>query len=412
MSSCKRIDSIFIFCYRLQRYDCLRNRFPKLVDIYNCHDQLFNNLNQTIKQLRDHLQAFSLFDPKTRVRHLNFTSAEFFWFLLLKNALANFPNDEKSKQDMIKQCRSYYRGKTKQLEDIDEFEQTYHPDHAIHWYSRPLFVSHLVNKALRTEAFDLLYTFRFFILDLSRNIRALAAKQSSKHQEILHLRRGLTLSNDEIDKLISNIGNYISPNGFMSASRCSKVADIYGTNVIFEIEVDTSLNVCADIKEESAFPIEKEVVFDLGSVFRIDDVSYDEQCKRMLIKLTAVPKSEEFTENILQLNGTNCPEIFFGELIYLMENYEQAKRYFGYLKQEYSKQKFRLINQNEFFKIKLKCQKDIPKISDKRLMDSSLVLVIIAEVYQMTGNHTKAMEHLQTVLDTLANTLPNERFTC
>ncbi len=420
--SCEQIDSIFIFCYRLERYDCLRNRFSKLVDIYNCHDKLFNNLNQTIKQLRDHLQTFSLFDPKTRLRHLNSTSAEFFWFILLKHALIKLPIDEKSKQGMIKYCRSYYRHRTKELKDIDEFEQTYHSDDAIYWYSRSLFVSRLVNKALRTEAFDLLYTFRFFIVDLSRNIRVLAAKQSSEKKEILHLHRGLTLTNDEIDKLRSNIGNYISPNGFMSASRCRDVANFYGANVIFEIEVDTSLNICANIENQSNFPDEKEVVFDLGSVFRIDSVSDDkeinsvsddEEIKRCLIKITATSMDEELTENILQSNDTDRPEIYFGELIYLMENYEQAKRYFYNLKQEYFKQKFLpKINQKEFLEIKMKCQQNIPKISDKQLRDSLLVLIMIAEVYQMTGNNIKAMEHLQTVWETLGHTLPNESFIC
>jgi hypothetical protein len=37
---------------------------------------------------------------------------------------------------------------------------------------------------------------------------------------------------------------------------------------------------------------------------------------------------------------------------------------------------------------------------------------MIAEVYQMTGNNIKAMEHLQTVWETLGDTLPNESFIC
>jgi len=55
---------------------------------------------------------------------------------------------------------------------------------------------------------DLLYVFRFFIVDLSQNLRLLAAAQSSIHKEILHLQRGLTLSNGEIHELLSCIGNY------------------------------------------------------------------------------------------------------------------------------------------------------------------------------------------------------------
>jgi len=321
--SYEQVDSIFIFCYRSGRYDYLRNQFSKLVNIHTCHDKLFADLNGTIKQLRSHLEAFSLFNPKTRLRHLTATSAEFFWFLLLKNALMRLPINASSKKEMINQCRYYYRNNARQLKDIDEFEEKYHPSNAINWYSRSLFVSHLVNKALRTEDMDLLYVFRFFIVDLSQNLRLLAAAQSSIHKEILHLQRGLTLSKDEIDELLSNIGNYISPNGFMSASRCSDVANIYGTNVIFEIEVDTRLKICADIEKQSAVFDEREVVFDLGSVFRIDDVHFDKEIKRWLVKITAISDGEQLTQNILQLNDTDRPEIFFGELIYLTGHYDK-----------------------------------------------------------------------------------------
>jgi len=400
--SYEQIDSIFIFCYRLERYNFLRDQFSKLVNIHQYHETLFGDLNRTIKQLRSHLETFSLFNPKTRLRHLTSTSADFFWFLLLKDALMRLPINETSKKEMINHCRNYYRHNKQQLKDIDEFEQTYHSSDAIYWYSRELFVSHLVNKALRTEDIDLLYVFRSFIVDLSENLRLLAIAQSSINKEILYLRRGLTLSKNEIDELHSNIGNYISPNGFMSASRCFQVANIYGTNAIFDIEVDTRLNICADIEKQSAFSDEREILFNLGSIFRIDDVHYDKQIERWLIKIIAISNGEQLIENVLQLNDTDRLEIFFGELMYLMGHYDQAKRYFHRLKQEHLKQKFMPINQEQFLKVKMKYNQYIRKISNKQLIDSTSTLVMIAEIYQMTGNNIKAMEHLQTALDTLA----------
>lgn len=267
----------------------------------------------------------------------------------------------------------------------------------------------LVTKALCTEDIDLLYLFRFFIIALSKAIHSLAVEQSSKYHEILHLYRGLTLSDDEIDKLHPNIGNHLSPNGFMSASRCSKVADVHGTNVRFEIEVDNRLNICADIENQSAIPDEKEVLFDLGSVFRINAVYYSKQINRWIIQITAESIGEQLIINVLQLNNTDRPEIFFGELIYLTEHYNQAKRYFSRLKQEFSRQSCIPVNEKEFLKVKATYNQYIRRISNKQLIDSTLVLVMIADVYQMTGNHNKAMQHLQTALDTLANTSSKKR---
>jgi hypothetical protein len=397
----EQLDSIFIFCIRPGRYCSLRDHFSKIVNIHTCHHTLFCDLNRTITQLRCHLETFCLFNPKTRLRHLTSTSAGFFWFLLLKKALPNLPINELSKQDMINYCRNYYRGNRKQLININDFEINYQANDAINWYSRSSFVSHLVNKALRTENIDLLYRFRFFIVDLSQNLRSLAALQSSGKGEILHLRRGLTLSNEEISELHANIGNSISPNGFMSTSRCADVANMYGKNVIFEIEVDTSLNLCADIEEQSVVCDEKEILFDLGTVFRIDHVYYHKELQRWSIKITAISNGDQLTENVLRLNNiTNHPEIFFGELIYLMGYYKQAKLYFHHLS-KHLKQECMSINQEEFLKVKSKCNRYIRKISDKQLIDSTSTLIVIADIYQRIGNNTKAMEHLQTTSDTL-----------
>jgi hypothetical protein len=56
----------------------------------------------------------------------------------------------------------------------------------------------------------------------------------------------------------------------------------------------------------------------------------------------------------------------------------------------------------------MKCDQYIRKISNKQLIESTSTLVTIAEIYQMTGNNIKAMEHLQTALDTLASASPRK----
>lgn len=140
--SVKQIDSIFsIFCYQSKRYHCLRRQFSKIVNIHINHHELFQDLNRTIKQLRSQLETFSLFNSKTRLRHLTSTSADFFWFLLLKQALMNLPLTKTSKQNIINQSRSYYRHNLVEEKPTDEFEQTYHSNNAIYWYTRPSFIS-------------------------------------------------------------------------------------------------------------------------------------------------------------------------------------------------------------------------------------------------------------------------------
>ena len=71
-----------------------------------------------------------------------------------------------AKEEILTKCREYYRGNLKEMKNIDEFGKTYQPDDAITWYTRDSFVYKLINKALRTEVVQVLYTQRYYIVDL------------------------------------------------------------------------------------------------------------------------------------------------------------------------------------------------------------------------------------------------------
>ncbi len=113
---------------------------------------------------------------------------------------------------MIDICRHYYRGNSKELQLIEQFEREYRPEKAIHWYSKDSFVYRLVNKALRSEDIDQLHTFQFFIGDLSENLAREHEKMLLSKERIVTVYRGLKLDKEEFDKLIST-------NGYLSTSR-------------------------------------------------------------------------------------------------------------------------------------------------------------------------------------------------
>jgi hypothetical protein len=56
----------------------------------------------------------------------------------------NMPKTIESKQMMIEKCRDYYRGNTKELANIAEFNLTYQSNEAIQWYTKQSFVYKLV----------------------------------------------------------------------------------------------------------------------------------------------------------------------------------------------------------------------------------------------------------------------------
>jgi len=139
-----------------------------------------------------------------------------------------------------------------------------------------VFLFRFINKALRTEDVDVLYQFRFYIMDLSEQLELKFLKLKETQKDILRLYRGLKLSLDEVANFQKSIGNLISTNGYLSTSSEYSVAFGFATKAakregvaraLFEYQVDLSAVqkiVIADIREYSAFPEEAEVLVDIG----------------------------------------------------------------------------------------------------------------------------------------------------
>ncbi len=138
--------------------------------------------------------------------------------------------------------------------------------------------SRFINKALRTEDVDVLYQFRFYIMDLSEQLELKFLQLKEKQKDILKLYRGLKLSYDEVANFQNSIGNLISTNGYLSTSSDYSVAYGFATKsakregvarALFEYQVDLNVVqkiVIADIQEYSLYPDEAEFVVDIGKI--------------------------------------------------------------------------------------------------------------------------------------------------
>jgi hypothetical protein len=176
------------------------------------------------------------------------------------------------------------------LRQIDDFEQNYHSNAAIQWYTRDSFLYRLINRALRYEDIELIIKYRFFIIDLYQKLDEL-------HQQIIHLNnqseptistyyRGQLIPSNEIDQFKKHVGSLVSINTFFSTTLSFDIALMFaGTStsegitknkpVIFCIEVESSIKHTrpyANINSYSAHEDEDEVLFALGSVFSIEKV--------------------------------------------------------------------------------------------------------------------------------------------
>ncbi|CAF4267683.1 unnamed protein product, partial [Rotaria sordida] len=182
----KQIDSIFIFCFKPEKYQGLLQTYTKLIGIYTKRHELLHFLKENIILVEKHLETFNFYNQHKQksTRDLSKESAEFLWFQIFKDVVLRLPRDNYTKQQMIEFCQHYYRGNEKELKFIHEFEHDYKSNLAIKWYTNDTFLYRIVNKALRTEDIEQLRIFRFFIADLSFNLANEYEKLKNKGEKI------------------------------------------------------------------------------------------------------------------------------------------------------------------------------------------------------------------------------------
>ncbi|CAF3283948.1 unnamed protein product [Rotaria sp. Silwood2] len=182
-------------------------------------------------------------------------------------------------------CKEQYNRNIRQLENINTFYQSYMPKDCLRWYSKEVFLYNILNKALRIRDIDTLYAFRFLIRDIHQELK----ENKQFDQQLLDLYRGQALRMDELSQIEASIGQYISMNSFLSTNADRTVALVFAQSidtsnsslkpVLFHIRADTTLSNTkpfADIRLVSHFgEDESEILFILGSAFKINGVEYE-----------------------------------------------------------------------------------------------------------------------------------------
>lgn len=197
--------------------------------------------------------------------------------------------DSSSREEIIQTLREHYDDNPQQLAFIEEFEREYTPEKAVWWYTRETCFYRFLNKELRLQNMDLVFSCRYFIVDLYKQLKAeheRFLKLREDNHPVFHVYRGQVISKKELNKLEQNIGRYLTMNSFVSTSPRQETAEMFLNSttiasyslvsVVFEIEIDIrrkNTKPYADITHLSYFPNEQEVLIMLGAVFKIDEVS-------------------------------------------------------------------------------------------------------------------------------------------
>ncbi|CAF2976076.1 unnamed protein product [Rotaria sp. Silwood2] len=436
ISSFRQIDSIFIFSKETNRYEYLLNEYSKIIGIYTVFDDLCKSIKEQIDFVYKQIQTFSFFDQhKKLTKDLFKESAEFLWFQLFHYVIARLPRTQKEKQQMIKKCKQYYCGNTKEMKSIYEFEQNYESKDAIFWYSKQSFIYKLINKALRIQDIDLLYELRFFIVDFSRNLQREHENILLSKERFLHVYRGIKLNKQEYNKLKENRGKLISTNGYLTttkrlssainmAQKPTKRVDVIP--VLFHIQCDINQidkNISfADIDQFNECSNKQEVLFDFNVCFKIESIQENELFQTITMSLSN--KGQQITKDFIELRQKETEEqsilFIFGRLFCDLGEYNKSQNYFQKLLEDSNDEDHAWIEFNIGRALHLKGEWNEAKeyyyraydrmIQNKpaRTKDSAHVLNNIGNILTNQRKYDEAFEHLQRTLKIKGKFYPSD----
>ncbi|CAF5172052.1 unnamed protein product, partial [Rotaria sp. Silwood1] len=95
------------------------------------------------------------------------------WFQLLIDVLLRMKHTDDAKTELIETWHKNYTGNSSELNIIKEFKKKYQREKAVWWYTRESSLYRILNKALREQSIDMIFSFRFFLTELSKQVSEL-----------------------------------------------------------------------------------------------------------------------------------------------------------------------------------------------------------------------------------------------
>ncbi|CAF3207290.1 unnamed protein product [Rotaria socialis] len=291
MQKLAQVSSIYVYCFDKEANLQWSQPYKKVKAVCTKLDELIDiiRVDQKNRGRNEEALAMDILDRSST--ELN---GEFLHSQLLIDVLIRMKPSQQDKNELLALLKKEYKANEVDLKLVNELHVTYESAKAIWWYTREPFLYPMMNKALRVRNTELIFLFRTVIRDIYEQ---LVVHQCQKRVTVY---RGQILSIGEYKNLRkSSCGSMISLNSFLSTSLNRKIVERFAQQnmhlcasgdyvvVIFEIEADPDV-VCtmndkdknrrpfAQIDELSYYGEESEVLFMLGSIFRLSDISHDQ----------------------------------------------------------------------------------------------------------------------------------------
>ena len=344
----QQIITIAIYCFHTENYKEQGREITKLLGVFDELDPLLCALNQRLIDFRKTYSVGSslLFKAHdSSLKNLSKENATFMWFHLLLQALYRLPRTDEARLRMIQACVNHYADNVVQSRMIEEFRKTYKPDHSVEWYTRDSFVYRIINRALRRQNIETIFTFFPFIGDLHDQLKLLHTEFLDLGvSQIITVYRGQHIRIDELQKVKDSINGLFSMNTFFSTSIDRDVSrtfalksnDIKLVSILYEIIIDMDVPAApfSNVGGQSLFNSEQEILFSADAIFRVEsaDEKIDEYGQFWLIKLRLVDERTEqpltdLIDHFKSQIGNSSSLLTLSNLLHHMGDFEGAERF-------------------------------------------------------------------------------------
>lgn len=242
-------------------------------------------------------------------KDLSTENGSFVWMQLLIEVLLRLDTSKDIMQEFFQMCHEFDEDENSG-ENIFLFAALYDSRNPVEWYSKAPFVYRFLNQICRSEDIDKLMLLRILVRDMHNQLQE---EQSKFIESQITVYRGQAMKLTELKYLQNHVGHFISMNSFLSTSRDRDIALFFADSidktdsnmksVLYEMDCDTrrsDTKPFADIAHLSHFTEEKEILFMLGSVFRVEHVQPNETNDVWIIKMTLCGKTDYDTSNAFQ----------------------------------------------------------------------------------------------------------------
>ncbi|CAF1417932.1 unnamed protein product [Rotaria sp. Silwood1] len=334
----RQVISIYVYCMDKEGNKTWIDKFAKVKDVVGDLDELISRIkaDHKIQKKVEEPLSINIFSAGKSTTGLN---GQFVFSQVLIDCLIRLQYTEADEKELIHFCKQQYEGNSVELRKISEFQQDYSSDNVLWWYTLESFFYKTLNAALRIPDIHTIFLFRKYITDIQHQLK------NNQATNLLRVYRSQMISSDELQTLKKCCGDFISINSFFSTSMDKQKALSFlkvpdGTEnleaVLFEINANPKMAITkpfADISEYSEYGGESEVLFMLGSIFRLDSVNCNKSDQVWIIEMTLCNEEEHRLKQVLmdmkqQLRSGETSLQTLGRLLWEMSRLDLAEKYF------------------------------------------------------------------------------------